>query len=84
MFRDMPIGKDIVGIDGGAVWNVNIESAVKRCREVVDSDDKIVVDVLLCSSWEIEKADVSKNAFENYQRFREIRKFYASTDNVYE
>jgi hypothetical protein len=38
--------EDKVLIDGGSVWNLDIVSAVERCRELVDDDSKIFVDVI--------------------------------------
>ena len=35
-------------IDGGTVYGVDLVSAVGRCRELVDDDSKIVLDVILC------------------------------------
>jgi hypothetical protein len=37
-------------MDGGTVWNTNLESAVERCREMVDRDEDIIMDVIVCSN----------------------------------
>ena len=34
-------------IDGGINWNVNVVDAIERCREVVDDDDHIVLDIAI-------------------------------------
>lgn len=34
-------------IDGGSVWNLNVDGAVRRCREVVDNEEDIIVDILV-------------------------------------
>ena len=39
---------DYVLMDGGTVWNTNIISAIDRCREQVDDDSQIVLDILMC------------------------------------
>lgn len=36
--------------DGGAVLGVNVFSAVNRCREQVDADEDIIVDVITCDT----------------------------------
>ena len=37
-------------MDGGTVYNINVEQAIDRCREIVSDDDsKIVLDILICS-----------------------------------
>jgi predicted acylesterase/phospholipase RssA len=39
-------GEKVVCMDGGSVWNTNLVSAVQRCREQVDDDSEIVLDIL--------------------------------------
>ena len=34
-------------MDGGTVWNTNLVSAVERCREIVDDDSNITLDVIV-------------------------------------
>lgn len=45
-------GQRVVAIDGGSVWNININSAIDACRNLVgeDNDKKINVDIILCGS----------------------------------
>ena len=40
--------KDYVFMDGGTVWNVNLNSAIDQCMEIVDSYEDIIVDVAIC------------------------------------
>ncbi len=40
--------KGKVYIDGGTGYGVDLVSAVARCREIVDDDSKIILDVILC------------------------------------
>jgi hypothetical protein len=51
IFPSIDIGEKIL-IDGGTAWNLDVASAIGRCRELVDDDSKIVVDII----------DVSKTA----------------------
>ena len=37
-------------IDGGSTWNINIDSAIQRCLEIVDDPAKITVDVMICGN----------------------------------
>ena len=37
-------------MDGMAIYNLNIEAAVRQCMDVVDDESKIIMDVLLCGS----------------------------------
>jgi predicted acylesterase/phospholipase RssA len=35
-------------MDGGTVWNVNIDSAINQCHDMGATDDEITLDVLIC------------------------------------
>jgi hypothetical protein len=37
---------DMTLIDGGALVNLDVITAVERCREIADSDDEISVDII--------------------------------------
>ena len=36
-------------MDGGTVWNVNVNSAVRQCMDMGYDQSDIIVDVLVCS-----------------------------------
>ena len=40
--------KGKVYVDGGTGYGVDLVNAVARCREIVDDDSKIILDVILC------------------------------------
>ena len=40
--------RNMVMIDGGAAYVVDIFTAIQRCRELVDDDSQINIDVLVC------------------------------------
>jgi len=71
-------------MDGGTVWNLNLVSAVKRCREIVDDDSKITIDIIVChagkkfSDWE----DKDK-AIGNFMRYKEIKDVYSSNADIW-
>ena len=37
-------GKNL--IDGGTAWNLDVSSAVRRCRELVTDDSNIIIDII--------------------------------------
>ena len=43
-------GQNVVGVDGGVAWGVDLASAIQRCQEVVDDDSKITVDAVMCDT----------------------------------
>mmetsp|Transcript_38431 Transcript_38431/g.36788 ORF Transcript_38431/g.36788 Transcript_38431/m.36788 type:complete len:103 (-) Transcript_38431:208-516(-) len=70
-------------MDGGIVYNTNLVSGIHKCREHVDSDEKIVVDVILCSYFEeYVIGEAPKTTLENVQRYREISNHYRELDDI--
>jgi len=45
IFPPIKIGSKIM-IDGGVAWNLDVSSAIEKCRTLVDSDSKIVLDII--------------------------------------
>jgi hypothetical protein len=61
-------------MDGGTVWNTNLFSAIQRCREQVDNDSQITVDILTCEKGEtMEEWDDRGKTESNYLRNQEIK-----------
>ena len=58
-------------MDGGTVWDVNIDSAINQCLEFVDSEEDIIVDVAICGYTSRTGDPVSKNAMENFMSGRD-------------
>jgi len=60
----------LVVMDGGTVYNTNLVSAIQRCKEVVgDDESKIILDIVVCSSYTLADWSNKKNAMSNYLRF---------------
>ena len=38
-------------MDGGTIYNVDVTSAIEQCREVVDDDADIIVDIAICDNY---------------------------------
>ena len=51
-------------MDGGTVWNTNLATAINRCREQVDSDEDIIMDVIVCGNPQLSAWKNPNNAFE--------------------
>ena len=69
-FRD----ENVSCIDGGVIWNTNLVSAVERCREMVDHDWQITLDVINCDGRDLE-AWTDRSAIGNWFRYREIQSY---------
>jgi len=73
-----------VNMDGGAVYGVDIFTAVERCREQVDDDSQINVDVVMCHASSFESAWTDRNsAISNFQRFKAIKDYNKGVADVF-
>jgi len=60
-------------MDGGTVWNINIVSAIDRCRETTPDED-IVIDIINCHSPHLADYNADKSKTINvFSRYREIK-----------
>ena len=70
-------------MDGGTVVSENIDSAIHQCRNRVDDDSKIIVDILVCKAAdEIQTIDHTGDTIDNYMRAWDISNFYKGTQNI--
>jgi hypothetical protein len=76
--------QDAVCMDGGSVWNTNLVSALERCREEVDDDSQITIDIVLCQGQKLDVWESKDKAEESYLRYKQIRSFYDGMDDVLE
>lgn len=65
-------------IDGGVVWNIDIPTAVRRCRGLVSSDKDIIVDMVIVGDHTIEQIPNLKKykTIDHFMRARDIGSFY--------
>ena len=76
----------VVCIDSGmTAWNDNLVSAAERCRQQVDEDSEITIDILVTTPYFLHN-DTTKldNALSNMLRHQNIRKYFRLHDDVYE
>ena len=70
-------------MDGMAVYNLNIEAAVRQCMDVVDDESKIIMDVLLCGSNAAPEEETdSGHSINNYLRGRQLHNYYDSVNSL--
>ena len=48
-------------IDGGVLLGLDVDGAIERCREIVNNDADIIVDILLCSGDILPKIDQNED-----------------------
>ena len=72
-----------VEMDGGMVYNVNLVSAVERCKEIVgDDESKITVDIIVTSGANLGSWD-DKSTRGNQLRFQEIKDYHDAISETY-
>jgi len=73
IFPHQKDGNGGVYMDGGTVWNTNIISAIQRCKETVDDDSQIEIDIVTCQKEnKVSDWDERGNTINNYLRYQEI------------
>jgi len=81
-FPYVTIGKHSY-IDGGVLVNLDFGTAIKRCLDIVDSEDKIEVDVIVANSKEIAPKDTSKyKSYEMLMRYLDIAGYIDINDDL--
>ena len=70
-------------MDGGTVYNINVEGAIRQCMDIVNDESKIIMDVFICTSPdEPEVWTDDGKSFTNFWRERTLRNYWGSTDSL--
>lgn len=70
-------------MDGGTVWDLNIDSAVKQCMDgVVDDYSQITIDILVCGYSAKPRETVSQKVTKNIADRRDIHQYWYNTNNI--
>jgi hypothetical protein len=70
-------------MDGGTMFNLNIVGAVQRCREIVDQDSKITIDISVCGSPTLGNWTDRGDAIGTFMRRNSIKSFQESMEDIY-
>ena len=60
--------RDMNLMDGGTIYDVNINSAVHQCLDLVEDESQIIIDVAICAPEKTVGFDTAKNAVKNFYR----------------
>jgi len=72
-------------MDGGTVFDINVDSAVQQCMEVVDDPADIIVDVMICGVVAPPAAKKRTwNTITNVMRTRSWSSYYSGTNSIVE
>ena len=69
-------------MDGGTIWDVNIDSAVNQCLNMGYPEDKIIMDVLVCGYTPELEQQVYGSDMKNFQDARNIKKYYNDINSI--
>lgn len=69
-------------MDGGTTWNINIPSAINGCLDQGFLLEQIVVDVVVCSTLDVDSDFDPGHTLKNFQRGRKIKKYYSGRDAI--
>ena len=79
---------DLELVDGGVFSDANVQDAVDKCREIVDDDKKIIIDVVMCNTDPVSLGKYEKKTFFNahhiYERQETFKTYYATMNDVME
>ena len=75
IFPPQKIGNYLL-MDGGTIWNLNLITAADKCKEIVNDDSKITMDIILCGDHEIHTEQDTGNAMNNFLRWQAIQNYY--------
>jgi predicted acylesterase/phospholipase RssA len=74
--------RDMVLIDGGSVWNLNIDAAINQCLDMGYESKDIIIDTAACSYHTPNAQEASHSAFDNWMGSRDIRSYYIGMDAI--
>ena len=70
-------------MDGGTVYDVDPVSAIQQCLEVVENEEDIIMDILLCENYTRPTISMlPKNSMQNFKRSTDIKGYYSSTNQI--
>mmetsp|Transcript_7046 Transcript_7046/g.11860 ORF Transcript_7046/g.11860 Transcript_7046/m.11860 type:complete len:172 (+) Transcript_7046:541-1056(+) len=70
-------------IDGGTAYNTNLVAAIERCREQVDDDSEITIDIINSDTHILPNDLNMTNAYSNYLIFQDIKRYYHKLEDIF-
>lgn len=75
--------QDATHIDGGVLVNLDVGDAVKRCMDIVDKEEDIVIDIIQTQPHKLRKVDAKKyKAWEMGLRYLEVSSYRDNNDDL--
>jgi predicted acylesterase/phospholipase RssA len=78
--------RDLVMMDGGTIWNLNLVSAVQRCQNEIGAENEsdITIDLIICGNNKLNGWEDRDNGYENYMRWKSINDYHSGLDDIFE
>ena len=78
------IKEELVLMDGGVMINIDVHSAVRRCKELGFEDKDIIVDAILPTGASIDKifSNVTYTGYDMYKRYKQLIEYRAALDDI--
>lgn len=73
--------KGYILMDGGTVWDVNINSAINQCHDMGATNEEITIDIMVCGTL-LPPSHETGTTVTNWQTARSISGFYANTNSI--
>lgn len=73
-------------MDGGTVWNINIDSAVNQCLDMGSTREEITIDIVNCGGVGLNPPheEEAATSLGNYRMARDLASYYKQTINMIE
>lgn len=70
-------------VDGAVMQNLDVDSAIRRCKEIVADDSQITVDIIMANNFTLETKDVSQDKpMSMFFRYLEINDYVGLDDDI--
>ena len=70
-------------IDGGTVWDVNIDSAMNQCHDMGATNEEITLDILVCATLQAPTTETG-TTLTNWQTARSIKSYYNESNAIFQ
>jgi len=74
--------KGHVLVDGGTMWDVNVDSAVNYCLDQGYTQEQVVIDMLICGIQQPMNQQVYGKAMNNWWDARHIKQYYNNLNSL--
>ncbi len=71
-------------MDGGTAWNINLVTAIDKCKAKGFTDSQIILDIINCRFDGLNEIEDTGNSIANYMRYYDINSNFKQLNDIYE